>query len=471
MLVVEPPSPGSHGTAALRESSNTDPTMESGELPSTEEMTAAPTACSSSSSSSPPSISSPLSDGSPSQHLHQPQRKPLAERTMPIPITMTRVKDSPTTSPNGTSLDVSNKDFAGHTPYAMTAPVSQLRSSSGLTQLSSSSSLRSSGSVDNRAVNLRTLSGCAEIQTELSGGIQMQLASPLPQCPDPVKVQQASIAWEDDSAAVLADTPKSELSEAEKEERERGEPPAASQVIDTWSRGARVVVTEVDETASPTPDPTSWSNAKPLEDLVEPLPSVEIERPLEEEEMQESTLNLTENDNEIEDNVVAPIGGGSMLLAGWVTAHKQGLLNRTVRRWMALREMHIMFFTKPFGEELGCFHLYLAKVENPPQTAKLIISGAFLPRGVIEVTTASIEDAETWRVAVASTIERHSCKDVKPVLNRTLNNTNFNERQKLREVWLSEHLSNFYSTEGQDRSVDVDKVCIPNLGMLCICNG
>ena len=249
---------------------------------------------------------------------------------------------------------------------------------------------------------LRRLGGSGEIRAELGGGIHVQMTSHVDSSAD----QEAS---------------------------------AASGVEESWSRGAVVSVapaspTSVDDDAA----------AAPAAPAADGGPEV--------------AAAATDAD-EVES--AASVGGGSMLLAGWATVHKQGVLSRSVRRWMALKEMHLLLYTKPFGEEVGRYRLYLAKVEHVEGTSKLSISGAFLPRGVLEVTAVSVDEALTWKHAFQSTMEKSSA-DVKPVLNRTASNSNFAARQKLREEWLSEKLSCFYTSEVQDRTVDVPKVCKKN---------
>eukprot|EP01063_Lacrimia_lanifica_P029058 TRINITY_DN4376_c0_g2_i1.p1 TRINITY_DN4376_c0_g2~~TRINITY_DN4376_c0_g2_i1.p1 ORF type:complete len:517 (+),score=106.27 TRINITY_DN4376_c0_g2_i1:159-1709(+) len=146
--------------------------------------------------------------------------------------------------------------------------------------------------------------------------------------------------------------------------------------------------------------------------------------------------------------------GGGLLLAGWLTCHKQGVLNRSLKRWVALKASTLILYSKP-SEEIGSYNLYLAKFKTQPNSLKFFISGAFLPKGCLEATVASKEDLERWEAAFAKAVA--PTKDVKPSLSASPSNRNFAERQKLREEWLTKHLSYFYMSEA-DRSVDVPKV-------------
>ena len=159
------------------------------------------------------------------------------------------------------------------------------------------------------------------------------------------------------------------------------------------------------------------------------------------------------------------IADETWLFAGWVTVHKQGLLNRTIKRWMAIRGTHLLLFTKPLAEQLGCYNLYLAKVTFVPPntpTSKILISGAFIPNGILEVTTSSETDAETWARTIGEVVKRHSEREVKTSLNKTPSNCSFNSRQKIREEWLTRHLHAFYSGEEEQgrpmADIDIPKV-------------
>eukprot|EP01064_Diplonema_japonicum_P035731 TRINITY_DN7829_c4_g1_i1.p1 TRINITY_DN7829_c4_g1~~TRINITY_DN7829_c4_g1_i1.p1 ORF type:complete len:480 (+),score=42.82 TRINITY_DN7829_c4_g1_i1:132-1571(+) len=151
-------------------------------------------------------------------------------------------------------------------------------------------------------------------------------------------------------------------------------------------------------------------------------------------------------------------GHGCLLLGGWVTIHKYGLLNRSARRWVAIRDTELVVYTKPFSEELSSYSLYLAKTFHEDPSPKLVITGAFLPKGCLEMTTASCEDASVWCAAIREATLHQSPREVKPALNKTPTNTSFADRQKLREDWLTEHLTNFYMTEVPERVSDVPKV-------------
>ncbi|KAJ9452546.1 hypothetical protein DIPPA_23157 [Diplonema papillatum] len=148
----------------------------------------------------------------------------------------------------------------------------------------------------------------------------------------------------------------------------------------------------------------------------------------------------------------------TMLVAGWVTLRKQGILNRPAKRWLALKAMQLVIYSQPFTEPIDAYSLYLARVHYTEGTCKFVVSGAFLPKTSLEVQTANKEEAQLWHSAIAEVLERNDHREVKPSLSRTKTNMSFADRQRLREEWLESHLMQFYQVEMPDRVVDVPRV-------------